>query len=290
MDRIAVNDPIHSMRRITMLLETKSAMRCGYASVNGIDLYYETYGEHGQPLVLIHGALSTIETSFGKLLPALAQTRQVIAIELQGHGRTADIDRPLSYEQMADDVAALLCHLNIETADVFGYSMGGGVTLQIAMRHPQHVRKLVIASATFNSDGIHPKVLAGFAIARPEDLNGSEWHAAYAAVAPHPEHWLALVAKVFQLDRQIQDWPPEVIRAINAPALVIIGDSDLVRPEHAVQMFRLLGGGVAGDLVGLPQSQLAVLPGITHVGLVERADLLLPIIPPFLDAPMQKPN
>src|SRR3989441_194025 len=256
-----------------------------YASVNGLEMYYEIHGT-GEPLVLLHGALSAIGTSFGKLLPAFAGTRQVIAVEQQAHGRTADIDRPLTVEQMADDTAALLQHIGIENADIFGYSMGAGITLQIAIRHPDLVRKLVVAAVTYNSDGFHPGLLAGMETLKPEDLAGSPWQEEYARTAPNPEDWPTLVAKVKQLDREFQDWPAEAIQSIKAPTLVIIGDSDIVRPEHAVEMFRLLGGGVPGDIAGLPNSQLAVLPGTTHVTLVERADLLLAMITAFLDAPM----
>jgi pimeloyl-ACP methyl ester carboxylesterase len=256
-----------------------------YASVNGLNMYYEIHGT-GRPLVLLHGALSAIDTSFGKLLPSLARTRQVIAVEQQAHGHTADIDRPLTIEQMANDTAALLQHIGIDNADIFGYSMGAGIALQIAIQHPDLVRKLVVAAVTYNSDGFHPGLLAGMETLKPEDLAGSPWQEGYARTAPNPQDWPTLVAKVKQLDREFAGWPAEAIQSIKSPTLVIIGDSDIVRPEHAVEMFRLLGGGVPGDVAGLPNSQLAVLPGTTHVTLVERADLLLAIIPAFLDAPI----
>jgi pimeloyl-ACP methyl ester carboxylesterase len=257
----------------------------GYARVNGLAMYYEIHGA-GQPLVLLHGAFSAIGTSFGALLPGLARTRQVIAFDLQAHGRTADIDRPLSLEQMADDVAAALHHLGIAQADIFGYSMGAGVALQVTLRHPEVVRKLVFASATFNMSGVHPGLMEGMADMTPDMMVGSPWHDEYLRVAPHPDHFGRLFAKKTEMDRGIQDVPAEAIAAIRAPTLLIIGDSDLVRPEHAVEMFRLLGGGVFGDMAGLPHSQLAVLPGTTHVTVVSRVDLLLAIIPAFLDAPM----
>jgi pimeloyl-ACP methyl ester carboxylesterase len=256
-----------------------------YASVNGLNLYYEIHGA-GQPLVLLHGALSEIETSFGHLLPSLAKTRQVIAVEQQAHGHTADIDRPLRYEQMADDTAALLQHLAVDRADIFGWSMGAGIALQIAIRHSELVRKLVAASVTYNRGGFYPEFLAGTETANVDDLTGSPWQEAYHRTAPRPEGWPRLVAKVLELDRQIQDWPSEAIRKIKAPTLLIIGDSDVVRPEHAVEMFRLLGGGVPGDIAGRPASRLAVLPGTTHVTLVQRTDWLLSMIGEFLDEPM----
>jgi pimeloyl-ACP methyl ester carboxylesterase len=258
----------------------------GYAPVNGLEMYYEIHGT-GEPLVLLHGAFSAIGTSFGELLPSLAERRQVIAFEMQAHGRTADIDRPLSIEQMADDTAAALQHLGIEEADIFGYSMGGSVALHLAIHYPDVVRKLVLASVTYNLDGVHPGLMDGLADMKPEMMFGSPWHEEYTRIAPNPDDFATLFAKKTQMDRNLKDVPAEVIESIEAPTLLIIGDSDLVRPEHAVEMFRLLGGGVFGDTpAGLPNSQLAVLPGTSHVTLVSRADLLLSIIPPFLDAPM----
>ena len=258
----------------------------GYAEVNDLEMYYEIHGS-GPPLVLLHGAFSAIGTSFGELLPALAETRQVIAFELQAHGRTADIDRPLSIEQLADDTAAALRYLGIAQADIFGYSMGASVALHLAIRHPDVVRKLVLASVTYNLSGVHPGLMEGLADMKPEMMFGSSWHEEYIRIAPNPDNFATLFAKKTQMDRNIKDVPAEVIQSIKAPTLLIIGDSDLVRPEHAVEMFRLLGGGIFGDTpAGLPNSQLAVLPGTSHVTLVHRADLLLSIIPPFLDAPM----
>lgn len=258
----------------------------GYVPVNGLEMYYEIHGS-GQPLVLLHGNLSTISTSFGKVLPQLAATRRVIAVEQQGHGHTADIDRPFSIEQWAQDTTALLRHLQIEEADFFGYSSGGAVALEIALRSPAVVRKLVWAGGTsYRRDGLYAELLAGSADMKPEDLDGSPFQQEYARVAPHPEDWHRLVAKIADLDRTIEDRPRETIASLKPPALLIIGDSDIVRPEHVVEMFRLLGGGVVGDLVGLPRSQLAVLPGTTHVTLVDRAEWLASMILAFLDAPM----
>jgi pimeloyl-ACP methyl ester carboxylesterase len=205
---------------------------------------------------------------------------------MQAHGRTADIDRPLSMEQMADDTVAALQQLGIENADFFGYSMGAGIALQVVIRHPEVVRKLVVASVTYKLDGLHPGLMEGLAEMKPEMMFGSPWHEEYMRVAPRPEDFATLFAKKTQMDREVRDLPAEAIEAIDAPTLLIIGDSDIVRPEHAVEMFRLLGGGVMGDLTGLPKSQLAILPGTTHVTLVERADWLVSMITAFLDAPM----
>jgi pimeloyl-ACP methyl ester carboxylesterase len=260
-----------------------TAAQTGYASVNGLNMYYEIHGA-GQPLVVLHGSFMTIEL-MGKLVPELARSRQVIAVEFQGHGHTADIDRPITYEHLADDTAALLRHLGIDTADVYGYSLGGGAALQVAIRHPELLRKLVIVSASHNSDGMYPEVLATIAQITPELFDGTPWREAYNRTAPHFEAFPALVAKLKQLDMTPYAWPPEAIQAITAPTLIIIGDSDGIRPEHAVEMFRLLGG-VFGDLASLPAAQLAVVPGTTHVGILDRADWLVPMMTAFLDAPM----
>ena len=260
-----------------------------YASVNGLKMYYEVHGS-GKPLVLLHGAYMTID-ALGEILPGLAEGRRVIAVELQGHGRTADVDRPLSYEAMADDVAALIEHLGFDEADVVGYSMGGGVALQLAIRHPGVVRKLVVVSASYTSAGAHPELLEMIPSITPEVFAGTPIEEDYLRTAPNPEDFPTLVAKLKRLDMVPFAWPQEDIRGISAPTLLIVGDSDVVLLEHAVEFFRLLGGGVMGDLAGLPKSRLAVLPGTTHFippgsGILDRADWLLSMIPPFLDAPV----
>lgn len=258
-----------------------------YFTVDGLRMYYEVHGA-GRPLVLLHGALSTIDVDFGRVLPGFARGRRVIAVEQQAHGRTADADRPLSYERMADETAALLRHLGVDSADVFGYSMGAGVALQLAARHPQQVRKLVLAAPATSRDGFHPGILDGIAALEAEHLAGSPFERAYATVAPDPRAWPTLIAKVKRLDGEFQGWPAEAVRSVRAPTLIVMGDADVVRPEHAVELFRLRGGGVAGDVVGLPDARLAVLPGTTHISLVHRADWLLSMISEFLDAPAAK--
>ena len=263
--------------------------RGDYAEVNGLEMYYEVHGA-GTPLIVLHGAYMTID-AMGDVVPELAKTRQVIGVELQGHGHTADADRPLTYEQMADDVAALMRHLGVERGDVFGFSMGGGVALQVAIRHPELVRKLVVASVSYASVGMHPQLLEMIETITPEIFAGSPIEEAYLRTAPNPEDFPTLVAKLKRLDMEPFAWPPENIRGIAAPALFIVGDSDVIRLEHAVELFRLLGGGIPGDLAGLPKSQLAVLPGTTHFvppgsAVLDRAGWLLSMIVPFLDAPM----
>jgi pimeloyl-ACP methyl ester carboxylesterase len=249
-------------------------------------MYYEIHGE-GRPTLLLHGAYLTTD-SMGPILPGLAATRQVIAPEMQGHGRTADIDRPITYDQMAEDTAALLRELDVEQADVVGYSMGGVIALLLAIRHPQLVRRLVVASAGYRSDSFHAEALAMFPQITPELFAGTPVEERYLRVAPNPGDFPNLVWKMKELDTTEFVIPEDEVRAIAAPTLIVLGDSDGIRLEHAVEFFKLRGGGVMGDLSGLPDSQLAVLPGTTHfvppgVGLPDRVDWLLALIPPFLD-------
>jgi len=260
----------------------------GYAPVNGLNMYYEIHGT-GQPLILLHGAFMTIEL-LGDLVSRLAETRQVIAVEFQAHGHTADIERPLRYESLADDTAALMGHLGIEQADVFGYSLGAGVALQLTLRHPRLLRKLVFVSGSYTSAGWYPEVMAAIAHITPDVFIGTPWHDAYTRAAPNPDAFPALVEKMKRLDGEEFDWQQEKVRAIAAPTFIVIGDSDGTLPEHAVEMFRLLGGGVFGDLAGLPASRLAILPGTSHVGIINRTDWLAPMTAEFLDAPMPEPR
>lgn len=259
-----------------------------YALVNGLKMYYEVRGpQRGRPIVFLHGAFSNIESDFGKILPTLAKTRQVIAIEQQGHGRTADIDRPLTYEQMADDVAELLRQLRITNADFVGYSMGGGTAMYIAIRHPELVRKLVYAGgACYDPDGYYDEVLDGEKTMTPDAFVGTPWLKTYMRIAPNKGDWPKLVEKIKVLDLTWRGLSEDQVRSIKAPTMLVVGDADVVRPEHVVKMFRLLGGGVAGDLAGLPRSRLAVLPGTTHVTVITRTDWLVSMIPEFLDAPV----
>jgi pimeloyl-ACP methyl ester carboxylesterase len=254
-----------------------------YASVHDLTMYYEEHGAGGErPVVLIHGALSGIGTSFGALLPLLARTRRVIAVELQAHGRTGDADRPLTVPGCAADVAGLLDHLGVPVADVLGWSMGAAVALRLGTHHAGRVGRLVLASVSFHDGGLHPGLLDGIGDLQPEHLHGSEFHDEYLRTAPDPAGWPALVAKVKRLDADLPQWTAAQIRAVAAPTMIVLADSDIVRPEHAVEMFRLLGGGVAGDLAGLPACRLAVLPGTTHTTVPQRADWLAPMVDEFL--------
>jgi pimeloyl-ACP methyl ester carboxylesterase len=264
---------------------TEHAPRTGYAPVNGLEMYYEIHGS-GEPLLLLHGAYGSIDM-WESILQSLAEGRKVIAVEFQGHSHTADVDRPFSFEQFADDTAAVMEYLGIAQADIVGYSMGGNTGLELVMRHPDLVRKLVAISPNHRSDGYYPEILTMIQSITPEVLAGSPMEVAYLRNAPNPGDWPKLVEKLKQLNAQDFAWPDEDLKGIVAPTLVIFGDSDVVRPERAVELFRLLGGGVPGDLTGLPNSQLAVLPGKTHISLVmEPTDLLLAMITQFLAAPM----
>ena len=271
--------------------EIRKGGKGNYALVNGLEMYYEIHGS-GQPLVVLPGSFWTIE-AMGELVPQLAATRRVIAVELQGHGHTADIDRPLRYEWLADDIAALIRHLGLAQADIFGYSLGGGVGLQTAIRHPEVVRKLALASTAFKRDGWYPEDLAAMAAMSAEAFAGTSIHDAYLQTSPVPEAWPTVVAKVRQLVTSDYDWTAGVA-ALKTPTLTLVGDADGLRLAHVVEFFGLLGGGQAdGDLVGMPRASLAVLPATTHVGwappfhgIITRTHLLLPILTEFLDAPM----
>lgn len=252
----------------------------GYADINGLSMYYEVHGE-GEPLVLLHGGYASIET-MRDLVTRFAETRQVIAAEMQGHGRTADIDRPFSYEQLADDVVALMDELDVEKADVFGYSFGGGIALQLGIRHPERVDQLVVASMPYSSDGYHDGMMELFGMITPEMFAGTPIVDDYARLAPNPDDFPVLIEKLAQLDSTPQDWT-DAIQAISAPTLLIFGDADVIRPEHAVEMFGLMGGGANGDMVGLPNTQLAIMPGTTHVSIVFQPELLVSLVNTFLN-------
>jgi pimeloyl-ACP methyl ester carboxylesterase len=270
---------------------TSGTTRGEYALINGLNLYYEIHsaGAAGVPLLLLHGGLGATEI-LGEILPQLANCRQVIAADLQAHGRTADIDRPLSFEQMADDIAALIAHLGLSHADVMGYSLGGGVALQTAIRHPELVRKLVLVSTPFKRNGWFPENLAGM---NQMGAEAAEWmkqtplYEVYARIAPRLEDWPVLLTKVGHLLRQEYDWSGEVAQ-LQPPALLVFGDADSVRPAHAVEFFELLGGGKSDggwDGSGMSKSRLAILPATTHYNIID-SPALASVVTPFLDAPM----
>jgi pimeloyl-ACP methyl ester carboxylesterase len=259
-----------------------------YAQVNGINLYYEVHGE-GEPLILLHGGMGAIEM-FGEVLPMLAAGRQVIVVDLQAHGRTADVNRPLALETMGDDIAALIQQLGFAKADVMGYSMGGGTAVQTAIRHPEVVRKLVTISFPYKRDGWYPELVAGMeqmGAAAAEPMKQTPMYQLYAQIAPRVDDWVVLVTKMGEMLRRDYDWSNEVA-SIQAPTLIVIGDADSMRTSHAVEFFELLGGGQkdgSWDGSGMSKSQLAILPGITHYTIFNSPALAAVAIP-FLDAPL----
>lgn len=247
-------------------------VQLGYADVNGLHMYYEVHGT-GEPLVMLHGGMTTIE-DFAAVLPSLSASRQVIAFERQGHGHTADIDRPFTMEHWADDTAALLDHLNIDQVDVFGYSTGGSVALAFAMRHPQRLRKLVVVSGIYNAQGYPPEIMEGLKHATAEAMPPI-MQEMYASVAPHPENWAKLVAKSVESAATFKGWSAEQMGSIQSPTLVMLGDSDIVLPEHALEMSRII-----------PGTNLAVLPQTDHIQILfDRAEWVASMTNTFLDAP-----
>lgn len=263
--------------------------KTGYAPVNGLSIYYEIHGA-GDPLILLHGGLMST-ASFDHLVPLFAKTQQVITVDLQGHGRTADIDRPISSQAMADDIAGLMKHLQIAKADFLGYSLGAGVALQTAIRHPTLVRKLIIISTVFRRDGWYPEILAQMEQMGPataEMMKPSPLYKQYASVAPRPEDFPRLVTKMADLLRKNYDWSKDVA-AIKSPTMLIFGDADAIRPEHIVEFYGLLGGGkkdAGWDGSGMSTARLAVLPGMTHYNMLE-SPLLPRVVGSFLDIPVE---
>jgi pimeloyl-ACP methyl ester carboxylesterase len=220
----------------------------GYAEVNGLKMYYEVYG-NGKPLVLLHGSYMTIPLNWSHIIPMLSKNRKVIVAEMQGHGRTRDISRELSYEGMADDVSALLKHLKTDSADILGYSMGGGVAFQMAVRHPEQVRRLIVLSGTYTHDGWWPDVEASFATFTPEMFKGTPIQKQYDSLGNDPAHFPEFVRKVIRIDLKPYDWSKEV-KKIKAPLFMAVGDADGIRYEHALDLFRAKGGGKMGDIHG----------------------------------------
>jgi pimeloyl-ACP methyl ester carboxylesterase len=241
-----------------------------YASVNGFELYYEVHGS-GRPLVLLHGGLLTINVNFGPLLGPLAASRQVIAVELQGHGHTADTSRPMTIPALAGDLVALLDHLGIPAADLFGFSLGGLVSYAVALGAPDRVGKLIVASA----DAHRPPGRESVPIDEdrlPTLAEFQEWRDAYAAVAPDPAHFDEFAARVTAMVHEVPGWSGE-LRSLLAPTLLIFGDRDFSPLSDVAELFGLL-----------PDAQLAVLPGTTHAGLIRRPREVLALITQFLDA------
>ncbi len=267
-------------------VQSTAGVRTGYAPVDGLKMYYEIQGT-GEPMLLLHGGLGST-AMFADMIPSLAKTRQVIAVDLQAHGRTSDIDRPITYEAMADDIAALMRYLQILKADVLGYSTGGEVALQTTIRHPTIVKKLVVVSAAYKRSGWYPEILAAMSQRAPamaEQMKASQLYKTYVSVAPRPDDWTVLITKMSVLLRTDYDWSKEVA-AIKIPTLLVFGDADAVRPPHMVEFFALLGGGqkdAGWDGSGMSKARLAILPGVTHYNMLE-SPLLPQVVIVFLDS------
>jgi pimeloyl-ACP methyl ester carboxylesterase len=255
-----------------------------YADVNGLSMYYEEHGA-GEPLVLLHGGLGSVEM-FAGLRPSLGERRRTIAVDFQCHGRTADIDRPLRPEHLADDVAALIERLGAAPADVLGYSLGAKTALRLAIQHPALVRRLVLISTPYRRDGQFPEVLAAMDAMGPElaePMKQGPPYALYAAIAPNPDDWTTLIAKTAEAVKVDFDWSEEVA-ALELPVMLVFADTDSVRPAHVAEFYGLLGGGLrdAGwDFSYRPAAQLAVIPGATHYDILN-SPVLAPAILPFL--------
>ena len=261
--------PVRSLATLTLLLaaagmpptaraqggpdpRTAGSPTAGYATVNGLRMYYELHGDGGTPLVLIHGGGSTIGTNFGRVLPLLSRTRRVIAVEVQAHGHTRDVDRPFTFAQDADDVAALLDSLGAPRADILGFSNGGTTALQLAIRHPTKVHRLVIASANYKRDGMQPGFWDAMAKGTFADMP-QPYKDAHLTINPGDDTGLhAMFERDSKRMLAFEDIPDAAIRAIQAPTLVVVGDRDVIRPEHALELVRTL-----------PNARLSILPG-TH--------------------------
>jgi pimeloyl-ACP methyl ester carboxylesterase len=268
----------------------ESTPRTGYAPVNGLNMYYQIHGE-GFPLVLIHGGFG-LAAMFGELIPRLAASRQVIAVDLQAHGHTADIDRPFSFAAFASDIAGLIRHLDFDQADVLGFSMGGMVAQHVAIGHPEVLRKLIVISAPCQDTGWYPEVRAGMPSVSVEAMTGTMMHDAYLGAAPDPAGWPALINKTRALMTGPEsDWSAGLAAAA-APTLLVFGDGDIISPAHIIEMYGLRGGGKSDPGWDAPPAanQLAVLPGTTHYNILDRVDLLQAVLLPFLDAPVAAPT
>jgi pimeloyl-ACP methyl ester carboxylesterase len=259
----------------------------GYAPVNGLKMYYEIHGK-GEPLVLLHGSFTTITNNWTGMIAQLSKSRQVIAVEMQGHGRTADINRDFSYENLADDIAALLGYLQIKQADLLGYSMGGGVAMQVAIRHPTTVRKVVSISAAFRHDGLVREAVEAFPKMEPGMFKGSPIETEYKKLSPTPDEFDTFIKRVVQIAIKPYDFGAENLKATKAPMLFIHGDADGVRLDHISQMFRSKGGEIHGDLRPRSESRLAILPNTTHVTLMDNVNVIVAMVNDFLNARPQR--
>jgi pimeloyl-ACP methyl ester carboxylesterase len=284
-----IANPVKSILLIAVIMFTVSRSngqqikpaRSGYAPVNSIKVYYEVYGE-GRPLVLLHGAFMTIDMNWGQLIPELSKTRKVIAIELQGHGHTQFSDRKLSHATLAKDVEGVLDYLKVDSADVAGYSFGGSVAYQFAIQSPERLRKLVIISSTYKSNGWLPEINNAFKMMKPELFTNTPMQAAYDAVAPDKTKWTKFLEQMIAFAGLPFDFGDANISKIAAPVLIISGDNDGLDKIELMKTYKLLGGGVSADLGAMPKSQLAIIPSQGHVSLMMQTSTILTYLNNFL--------
>jgi pimeloyl-ACP methyl ester carboxylesterase len=259
----------------------------GYAPVNGLKMYYEIHGS-GEPLVLLHGAFMAITGDWNDWINELSKTRKVIAVEMQGHGRTADINRDITYENLSDDVAGLLDYLKIERADIVGYSLGAGTAMQCAIRHPEKVRKVVSISAPMRRDGWVKEANDFWPTFTWEVFKGTPMEAEYKRLSPTPDKFPDFVNHIKAMALRPYDFGADRLKATKAPMFFIHGDADGVRLDHISEMFSLKGGGIFGDMQPRSESRLAILPNTTHVTLMNRMSIIVPMVNDFLDAKPSK--
>jgi len=271
------------MMLVPTVVSAQQKPTTGYAPVNGLKMYYEVHGS-GEPVVLLHGAFMTITNNWTGWIGELSKTRKVIAVEMQGHGRTADIPRDITNENFADDVAALLEQLKIPRADLIGYSMGGAVAMQCAIRHPDKVRKVVVISSVFRRDGMVKEALDAFPKLTADAFKGSPIEAEYKKLSPTPDDFPNFVKRILATASKGHDFGADKLKATTAPMFFIHGDADGVRLEHVAEMFRLKGGEIHGDMKPRSASRLAILPNTTHVTLMQRMPVIVPMVNDFLDA------
>lgn len=271
---------VATMFAATLLVAANTAANAEYVDINGMKTYCEVSGA-GDPLIVLHGAYMNIPT-MGTIIPDLAKSHKVYALEFQGHGRTNDIDSPITYPDLADDVATFMDATGVKKADVFGYSMGAITGLQLAIRHPEKVDQLIMASGAYDARGWQPEFRVMIPKMTVEMFVGMPFAEDYRKLAPNPDGFPALAKKLIALEKEPMAWEADV-KALKSPVLIIAGDADGSTLEHSVAMFRLLGGGVMGDMgKPLPASRLAVLPATSHTAVITQPDLLLAFIEPFL--------